>query len=165
MISRGMLFLFLIFSASTLAQATDKLVHLEKCATLSPVERKEAFLNKVDCVYRILSEQVGGDETLIKSAIMTGEFQSSLGRIKTAMKEYLGAPESIDEIETVCGKVTGDPLANECIEEKFPRFADRLLTAKAVREVIQPRILPMSSLATIGQLREGHVGLLRKAIM
>lgn len=143
MVSHTLLSLLVAFSASTFAQSTDSSIHLEKCATASPIERKEAFLFKVDCVYRILGEQVGGDNELVRSTIMNGKFKEASQKIKESMREYLGTSDSKNDFES---------------------YDNRLLTARAVQEVTLPSVLPMVPLNTIGQLRDAHVDLIRKSI-
>lgn len=161
MISRAFLSLLLVLSTSSFADSKPVTPNLlDRCMAETNPNPRESFLFKVDCVHKIFSEQVGGDDTLIASAMMSGKFIEANQNIRTALKE-LPLQEWIDAAKAHCGPVQGKLLENACVNQ-FPALVDRLILLKAALEVLTPSVLPINRPTTFGKLREAHLDLLRK---
>lgn len=159
MVSRGILGLFLVFSLAAFADSKP-LGILDHCLSEANLNRREAFLTKLDCVYRVLGKVAGGDETLIASALINGKWIEGNQAFKSALKD-LQLNELIDMAKAQCGPIQGKVIENACVNQ-FPVLVDRLILTKAALEVLTPSILPMNRPNTIGQLRDAHLDLLRK---
>lgn len=124
--------------------------------------RKEILAPKLDCLYRILSEQLGGGDTTVFAAIKSGRFKTAMETMKKARLDILREAQ-VDQIHNACGKEIKDLFGNKCVIENCDAAVmDLLATSDALRELVMPRMMPVPTAnLTLSQQRAGHVALVK----
>jgi hypothetical protein len=123
---------------------------------------REILASKLDCLYRILSEQIGGDDTTVFEAVKSGKFKTGMEAMKNARLDILREAQ-VDQIHKACGEEIKDLFGDKCVmRNSDAAVVDLLATSDAIKELILPRMMPVPTAnLTLSQQREGHVGLVK----